>query len=47
MPQNVFQTFRMKTYPWTPIPFGMLAAMVISIVMLRESTVKIIGMAYV
>jgi len=45
--RTCFKTFRIKTYPWTPIPFGMLAAMVISIVMLRKSTVKIIGMAYV
>jgi hypothetical protein len=42
-----FKTFRIKTYPRTPIPFGMLAAMVISSVMLRESPVKIIGMIYV
>ena len=45
--KTCFKTFRIITYPWTPIPFGMLAAMVISIVMLRESPVKIIGMTYV
>ena len=45
--RTCFKTFRIITYPWTPIPFGMLAAMVISIVMLRESPVKIIGMTYV
>ena len=45
--RTCFKTFRINTYPRTPIPFGMLAAMVISIVVLRKSPIKIIGMTYV
>ena len=45
--KTCFKTFRIKTYPRTPIYFRKLAAMVFLIVMLRKSPVKIIGMAYV